>query len=117
MNRHNDGRRALLAGTALAATLGYAALPENAAAAGFVGTPAVVLGSATIMPDNSDITVALLLVLGARRLATRSPFRTAISLTRVAPKPVPGCGAASPGNPDILDGGSPGTGEARRGRG
>jgi len=58
MNRHNDGRRALLAGTALAATLGYAALPENAAAAGFVGTPAVVLGSATIMPDNSDITVA-----------------------------------------------------------
>ncbi len=70
-----------------------------------------------LVQNNSDITVALLLVLGARRLATRSPFRTAISLTRVAPKPVPGCGAASPGNPDILDGGSPGTGEARRGRG
>ena len=52
-----------------------------------------------------------------QRLATRSPFRTPIFLTRVAPKPVPGCGAASPGNPDILDGGSPGTGEARRGRG
>ena len=70
-----------------------------------------------LVQNNTDITVAFLLVLGARRLATRSPFRTPISLTRVAPKPVPGCGAASPGNPDILDDGSPGTGEARRGRG
>jgi len=42
-----------------------------------------------LVQNNTDITVALLLVLGARRLATRSPFRTPISLTRVAPSPFP----------------------------
>ena len=42
-----------------------------------------------LVQNNTDITVALLLVLGARRLATRSPFRTPISLPRVAPSPFP----------------------------
>jgi filamentous hemagglutinin family protein len=59
MNRHNDGRRALLAGTALAATLGLAGWAGPAMAQGFNGTGTVVGGtsSATIAPGNADITI------------------------------------------------------------
>ncbi|HXD03045.1 MAG TPA: hypothetical protein VN627_07030, partial [Novosphingobium sp.] len=58
MNRHNDGRRALLAGTALAATLGLAGWAGQAMAQGFNGTGTVVGGtSATIAPGNADITI------------------------------------------------------------
>ena len=51
-------RRTLLAGTALAATLGLAGWAAPAAAQGFSGTGTVVGGTAaTIAPGNADITL------------------------------------------------------------
>ena len=51
------------------------------------------------------------------RLTTQSPFWTPCALARLAPTPFSDAARPSPGNPDIPQGGSPGTGEASRGCG